>query len=207
MKSTQQIRSKANTNLSPIYSMALSKPPKKTLTNINNYKGSVKSLNAEQRKKDLLRITMENLHIRDRLVNMRSTYKGSDWKEHAKNNYAYLALHCENPLVLELDMKNLYDVDDKNSMYRTTTGKFFGDNRHKSSTRNLDKTESKLTLPPYHAIEGIEKRAKSRAISKNNLAEMSELPDPYSNVDNLIKKDAVQFFKTRQKSRGSENYT
>ena len=200
LKSTQNIRSKANTNFLPINSQALSKPQKKTLTNINNYKGSIKSLNGESRKKDLLRITMENLHIRDKLVNMRSTYKASDWAEHAQKNYAYFALHCENPLVLESDFKNLYDVDEKPSMYRTTTGKFFNESRNKSTARAQEKTESKIVLPPYHVSEGIEKSVPK---PKFNLVE--ELPDPYANVDNLVKKDTIKLLKKRQDSKSEYN--
>lgn len=66
----------------------------KRLTNPNakmattNTKG-IKSLNSEKRKKELLRITMDNLNLRDRILGIRSTYKENEWREHTKKHYDY----------------------------------------------------------------------------------------------------------------------
>ena len=74
------------------------KKPKKLKENPKNPK---KSLNKEKRKKNMLKITLENVQIMNRIQSMKSFYNTNKWK---RDNYAHqerLKLHCEYPVVLE----------------------------------------------------------------------------------------------------------
>ena len=213
IKSTQNMRSTKLSNLhnlSPIISNeCLYQPPhKKTLTNINNIKvnSNTRSLNDERRKKELLRITMENLHIRDRIVSMKSTYNGQDWKEHAKKNYEYLSLHCEYPVAQETDIKNLYDAEERNSMFRTQNGKFFNSTLNKSVTKDFGKTESKFNLPAYHMPQGKKTRSKSKNKSKlYNTTETDELLPVLNTHTNQVVHNNATIKTTKKRDNSKDN--
>lgn len=58
------------------------------------------SLNREQRKRELQRITRENQNILSRIQAAEPTYNATSWVEHEKQHQEYLKNICELPLVL-----------------------------------------------------------------------------------------------------------
>ena len=74
-------------------------PPKPSNSGKSFCPGNIgKSLNQESRKKELLRITMDNISLMHRINSMKSFYNQNDWKEHNYNHHKYLKLHCEFPM-------------------------------------------------------------------------------------------------------------
>jgi hypothetical protein len=64
-------------------------------------KNGFRSLNDGKRKREMLRITMDNLHLRDRIMGKTATYTQEDWMKHAKSHYDNLKMHCEFPVLIE----------------------------------------------------------------------------------------------------------
>lgn len=64
---------------------------------------SRKSLNREQRKKDLLKITIENQAILRRLQDKSSNYSVTKWEEDFKHKEKIMKNMCEYPFILEGD--------------------------------------------------------------------------------------------------------
>ena len=48
-----------------------------------------KSLNCEKRKKEMLRITLDNLNLRDRILGMKSMYNQDQWRDHTRKHFHY----------------------------------------------------------------------------------------------------------------------
>lgn len=62
---------------------------------------SYKSLNCEKRKKEMLRISLDNLNLRDRILGMKSLYNQDQWRDHTRKHFHYLKIHCEYPVLIE----------------------------------------------------------------------------------------------------------
>ena len=71
-----------------------------------------RSLNSQKRKKEMLRITMDNITLMNRIQSMKSFYNPKEISRHNKRHQKLLELHCEFPMVIE--KKNM-------------RGKFFSD--------------------------------------------------------------------------------
>ena len=60
-----------------------------------------KSLNRDQRKKELLKITIENQQILKRLQDKPSTYSVTRWEEEYKKKEQLINSICEYPFILD----------------------------------------------------------------------------------------------------------
>jgi hypothetical protein len=58
-----------------------------------------KSLNRDQRRKDLIRITVENQAILKRLQKKQATYSVDKWETEYANQARYREMVCENPYI------------------------------------------------------------------------------------------------------------
>ena len=86
-------------------------PPKGPNASSKPVTGNIKSLNQESRKKELLRITMDNMNLMHRIKSMKSMYNQKDWKEHNMKHFGYFKIHCEYPIVMENEMAMLEEFN------------------------------------------------------------------------------------------------
>jgi hypothetical protein len=59
------------------------------------------SLNRDYRKKELMKITQENLHILHRIQRAQPMYSHVEWSQHQKAMRQYLSNCCEYPVLID----------------------------------------------------------------------------------------------------------
>jgi len=101
-----------------------------------------KSLNYEKRKKEMLRVTLDNMNLRERIITMKSNYKKQDWRDHVRKHFDYLKNICEYPVLIEEELD--YDPEELAKMEKSNSimcQKNFRLNRE-NSTKNNSKLDN-----------------------------------------------------------------
>lgn len=84
-KKIKHIGEEYKINVKAIKKKPVSPPKLKKSKTLAGYK----SLNCEKRKKEMLRITLDNLNLRDRILGMKSMYNQDQWRDHTRKHFHY----------------------------------------------------------------------------------------------------------------------